>query len=1375
MVKRYILIFLFACVIGSELNSQWSYMPVINDTYGTGYISGIDSWINNYKNTGDIYVGEANFSTWDYLGWAMFDISSIPQNATINSIQVEFNVENNSSSGGFTLCISRLNIDPRNDNVTAFDIGNSFYQTTNYDCKQIGKDKGVIEVFLYDNRALVDLQNAVNSGNKWWGVFLHEDGFDDKRVIFHGNNSNNSRKPRLAIMYTEQCDPPDNLSVQNITQTSARLEWSDNPNAQDYEIAFRENGSTWNYHTVNSNYYNANGLECGTEYEFRVRTNCGSGNYSIFTEVFEFKTLDCPCNIPAGLTVSNLSQTGATLDWENVEGAAGYEVSIRKVDSAWSYYQVNSSYLEVTGLQCEEDYEFAVRTFCGEGNYSDFTTAYEFTTLTCPCNIPADLGISNLNQTSAVLEWGEVAHAEGYEIGIRIIDGSWNYFTSATNSYNISGLECGSNYEFLVRTNCGSGNYSDYSAVLEFTTLDCPCNIPAGLTVLNLDQTSARLDWADVERAIGYEVSIRKIDSAWSYYQVDSSYLDVSGLQCEEDYEFAVRSFCSADNYSEFTTAYEFTTLTCPCYAPTDLGVSNLNQTSASLDWSEVTDAVGYEIGIRLADSTWSYFTVATNSYNVLGLECGSNYEFIVRTNCGSGNYSDYSDAFGFMTHACHCNIPAGLTVLNLDQTSAYLDWENVDGAIGYELAIRKIGETWSYISVDTSSFEVTDLECGEDYEFTVRTYCGEGNYSSFTTVFDFTTEACPCNTPTGLNIANLDQTTATLDWSDVSGAEGYEVAFRKEGASWSFLTVGSSYYNVLGLVCENNYEFRVRSNCGSGNYSEYSPEFDFTAALCPCEVPVDLSVSNLDQYNARLNWTEVTGAAGYEVAVRRKDSIWIVFEADNNYYDVSDLLCDKDYEFAVRTKCSEINFSQYSEVVDFTTGSCPCYFPTNLSFSNLTANSVILDWSDVPESIGFDVRLKSASASTWTYHSTTNSSFATTYLDCGETYDWQVSTFCGENNYSIWVSDSEFTTDPCSCSSPNGLTVGAITTYSALLEWQNIPGNNGYEVRYKSTFSPTWRYLETNTNSVSPSDLECGISYNWQLRTNCGDGSYSKWVSGTVFTTEDCSCENPTELTAIIVSQTIADLEWSALPEIIGYELRYRPQSSSAWLVTHQITAAEYSITDLECGAVYSWEVRVNCGYGNFGSWISGNDFIMDECPCEVPQIPEFIAGEKYPVIHTYNDYKVQVVPGVTGYIWELSDGVAAEYFNTLTAKWSSLGTKTISVKSVNECAESESEIFSAEVVRPTSTQQNLTNLNLKVFPNPTSGLLYLKPSSVAESDYTISIVDFTGKEIFNQLYKNINDREVIALDLSDLMHGIYLLRISNKEFLHIEKIVVK
>lgn len=83
------------------------------------------------------------------------------------------------------------------------------------------------------------------------------------------------------------CSTPTGLFVNNLTATTAKLNWDAIAGAGFYTVQWRkQNATTWNSATTTSNFKNLAGLSSGT-YEFQVRTHCGNAA-SVFSASEQF-------------------------------------------------------------------------------------------------------------------------------------------------------------------------------------------------------------------------------------------------------------------------------------------------------------------------------------------------------------------------------------------------------------------------------------------------------------------------------------------------------------------------------------------------------------------------------------------------------------------------------------------------------------------------------------------------------------------------------------------------------------------------------------------------------------------------------------------------------------------------------------------------------------------------------------------------------------------------------------------------------------------------------------------------------------------------------------------------------------------------------
>ena len=132
------------------------------------------------------------------------------------------------------------------------------------------------------------------------------------------------------------------------------------------------------------------------------------------------------------------------------------------------------------------------------------------------------------------------------------------------------------------------------------------------------------------------------------------------------------------------------------------------------------------------------------------------------------------------------CETPSAITTTNITETSATFNWSAVAGAVSYSVQIRWPNGTWTYVPgspfYDTFVM-VNGLNPGTTYEWRVRANCNTGETSYWTVAVSFTTNGTSnCTAPVTLETYNIGQTTATWDWSPVSGAVNYSVQWRFAG-----------------------------------------------------------------------------------------------------------------------------------------------------------------------------------------------------------------------------------------------------------------------------------------------------------------------------------------------------------------------------------------------------------------------------------------------------------------------------------------------------------------------------------------------------------------------------------------------------------------
>ncbi|HMT78227.1 MAG TPA: M12 family metallo-peptidase, partial [Saprospiraceae bacterium] len=178
------------------------------------------------------------------------------------------------------------------------------------------------------------------------------------------------------------------------------------------------------------------------------------------------------CDVPTGLSVSNITNNSATVAWSAVSGATAYQLRYRVSAGTWTELsQQSTTSVSLSGLAAATTYEVQVRTICSGGN-SNYSASVSFTTTGggSSCGVPTGLTVSNITQTTATVSWNAVSGAVSYTLRYKLSSSStWSTFTTTSTVVNFTGMTAGTSYDVGVSTNC-SGSSSAYSATVTFTT-----------------------------------------------------------------------------------------------------------------------------------------------------------------------------------------------------------------------------------------------------------------------------------------------------------------------------------------------------------------------------------------------------------------------------------------------------------------------------------------------------------------------------------------------------------------------------------------------------------------------------------------------------------------------------------------------------------------------------------------------------------------------------------------------------------------------------------------------------------------------------------------------------------------------------------------
>lgn len=730
--------------------------------------------------------------------------------------------------------------------------------------------------------------------------------------------------------FTTQCGPTEGGGYSINSTTDITVFWTALPGGR-YQVRYRPvNSPTWigSDSTTGLGSVRFKNLAMNTSYEYQVRTVCSETAVSAYSPAYSF---DTQCYLPS-VYLSTISLTSAQITWSTLTGQR-YELRWRAVGTPnWTNVQsLTTAPYRINGLTTGTTYEVQVRGVCSETVASSYSNSLTFTP-SCPVPINNSMWVSRVGPTMAQVVFN-VESGTTYTVQWRPAgDTTWPPSATFTASYTtnqyvylISNLTKDVDYQWRVQSFC-SNEVSGVSSVGQFRTA---CSTPFGYSS---EPTSTSIlvfvyDSSDTP----FQVRWRPLGSAtWTEGASTTAITyPIKGLVTNVTYEWQIRTICSTNSATPYSSSYQFTTR-CSTPLSYNLRVTNLLPKSALLNWP--ANEVQTNLRWRAAGNPdWTVVTsLTTNSYSLTGLTSGTTYEWQVQSVCSSTASSSYVSGTSFTPI---CVSATSLTEGFLTSRYTQFRWNAIAGQ-AYRVEWRVQGETsWPNSQTVTSTYSgtfytntISGLTPGSTYEWRVMTLCDGTMTASASRTF-----VAQCTVPGGLYVNNVTARTANVGWTGPYNLPGvvYQFRWRPVGTStWSeSSTLISSYASLTGLTINTNYEWQVRMIC-DGAQTDYSPNGPTFTTRCPTPSLYSVSVTDI---GARLSFVYFAGepqTIRYRIAGQ---TVWTSIEnVTTGIYNLTGLTPSTAYEWQVLITCSDGQTNATSVGQFATTASCDSNEPNN-------------------------------------------------------------------------------------------------------------------------------------------------------------------------------------------------------------------------------------------------------------------------------------------------------------------------------------------------------------------------------------------------------------------------------------------------------------
>src|SRR5690554_5224318 len=437
------------------------------------------------------------------------------------------------------------------------------------------------------------------------------------------------------INFTTQpvCPAPTNLVVSGIGADTAVVTWDGNGTTSwviEYGITGFGLGNGTSLPTTD-NPETLTGLSPETVHSVYIWADCGTDGLSDTLGPINFTTQPT-CLAPTTLTATDITATSADLGWTESGSAAEWQV-----EYGTSGFTLGSGTIEntstnphpVTGLTGNTDYGFYVRSICGVGDTSAWAGPFAFTTPCSPYTVPYFEGFeTDYTHNTAVAGYLSQESITGSDTWTANNTLTTYNRTPRTGNWNAF-LRYGNEDWLFIPIELVGG--VSYTAEL-YTRQDATSG-----TNIMISYGTANND-ADMTNSIVASTAV----TSGNYQLVKGTFTPPSngvyyvGIKATTNF---TPWYISVDDISIYETP--------SCLAPSDLIVSDVSTTSATISWTNNNTSTTFNLEYGPEGFTPGSGTMlngVTNPYTITGLSDTTSYEVRVQSDCGSGDLSSWAN-----------------------------------------------------------------------------------------------------------------------------------------------------------------------------------------------------------------------------------------------------------------------------------------------------------------------------------------------------------------------------------------------------------------------------------------------------------------------------------------------------------------------------------------------------------------------------------------------------------------------------------------------------------------------------------------------------------------------------------------------------------
>ena len=366
----------------------------------------------------------------------------------------------------------------------------------------------------------------------------------------------------------------------------------------------------------------------------------------------------------------------------------------------------------------------------------------------------------------------------------------------------------------------------------------------------------------------------------------------------------------------------------------------------------------------------------------------------------------------------------------------------------------------------------------------------------------------------TGLKQTGARDSSISVSWNAVLGADNYALWMSEDGKNWGDKPIEANTYGpsetVSGLTPGHTYYVKVCAYTGYGwNYpgstenGEFSDVLEVTTATTNIE---NLKVTEATVNSISVSWSKVEGASYYEVSYRESgsDTYSSAKTTTNTVYKVSNLKAGTDYSIKVMpVRKSSVGYAAAYNYASLASYQCNTMIAgsahKNLSLDTWVGNSkeVTLKWTTNKSTFPYGYQIQVCDAKkkvlkTYTTKSSLKNVKISNSKIKNKAFQFRVRSYQvidNKNSYGTW-SSYKVVVPTCK------VTAAKKSNSSVKLSWNKVSGAASYTIYYSSSYKGKLKKLATvKGNSYTWKKLKKGKDYYVYVKANnvkVGNKKYS-------------------------------------------------------------------------------------------------------------------------------------------------------------------------------------------------------------------------------------------------------------------------------------------